>query len=125
MSNKERFRVNGNSSTILPITGGDDVFTINELEGGYERLYFNLCFFSDAERQTKVTPTIGTVSFSVIDDGVESVVTGGVFNASEIDDVLQPLARGNFESAKLSISGVDSGLYAYGWVDQKGNDNED
>lgn len=123
MSNKVRFRVGGNGASTLPVTGGEDVFRTPELADGYERIYFTIAFYGDSARENLTTPTTGTVEFTVIDDGVEMTVQGGKFNAADVNDVIQPAAMGNFESAKLKITGVDSGLYAYAIANQKGDEN--
>lgn len=124
MTNKARFRVGGNGSATLPITGGTDEFTTKPLEEGYERIYFSLAFYSDSERTTQVTPTSGTVSFFASDDGVEFKIQGGEFEAADVSEITQPAAKGNFEKARVVFDSVDAGLYAYSWVTQTGVNNE-
>lgn len=124
MTNKARFRVNGNGSATLPITGGTDTFTTKPLDEDYERIYFSVVFYTDATLSTKATPTTGTVTFSGYDEDSEVAINSGSFNAANVylDTTLQPAAAGNFSGAQVVFDGVDSGLYARAWVSQKGAD---
>lgn len=116
MSNKARFRVGGNGSAVLPVTGGTDVFTTKPLKEGFGRVYFSLAFFSDAALSVPATPTTGDVVFTLHDDGVDFKVSGGSFPAANIVNVVQPSAVGEFDGATLTLTGVDAGLYAKAWV---------
>lgn len=124
MTNKARFRVDGDGSSALPITGGTDTFTADNLEEGYERLYFNVVFYTDSTRTVQATPTAGTVTFKAFDEDSEIAVDGGSFNAADIylSTTIQPAATGSFSSASVEFDGVDSGLYARAWVVQKGGE---
>ena len=124
MTNKARFRVGGNGSATLPITGGTDEFTTKPLEEGYERIYFSVVFYTDSALSAKATPTTGTVTFKGFDEDSEVAIDSGSFNAADVysTEILQPAATGNFSSVSVTFDGVDSGLYARAWVVQKGAD---
>ena len=125
MTNKARFRVDGNGSSALPITGGTDTFTADNLEEGYERLYFTIVFYTDNTLTVKATPTTGTVTFTGLDDDAELSIDNGSFSAANVylNSTVQPAGAGNFTGARLTLDGVDAGLYAKAWVWQKGCDD--
>lgn len=119
MAKKAYFKAGGTS--VLETTGGTDVSLATELKSDYERIYFSIAFYSDAERTTQVTPTAGTVGFLAYDDDLEMTVLNGDFGAADVylGTRVQPAASGNFTSAKLTLTGVDTGLYVKAWVWQK------
>ena len=116
MSEKYRYRINGDGSSVLPITGGTDVFYTKAVQGGLCSSVFSVALFSDSTGVTPASATDGTITFSIIDDGLESVVTGGVINAPHLISAEHPSCFCDYEQAKITFTGVDSGLYARAWV---------
>lgn len=117
---KQTFFKSGGTS-VIESTGGADVALADGLKSDYERVYFSIAFYSDDTLTTQTTPTTGTVEFLGYDFDIEQTIANGSFNAinTYLGTRLQPSASGNFTSAKLTVTGVDAGLYFRAWVWQK------
>jgi len=121
MAAKTRFKINGNGSSVLPLTGGVDSFTAEGLDYDYGTSEFYVVVYDGADVQTKTDPTTGTITITTSNGDNVGSVGNGSFNAGSVNDSSRPtpISKQSVEGATIVFDGVDSGLYARAWVVQR------
>lgn len=121
MAAKTRFKINGNGSSVLPLTGGVDSFTAEGLDYDYGTSEFYVVVYDGADVQNKATPTTGTITITTSNGDNVGSVGNGSFNATSVNDLNRPtpISKQSVEGATIVFDGVDSGMYARAWVVQR------
>lgn len=121
MAAKTRFKINGNGSSVLPLTGGVDSFTAEGLDYDYGTSEFYVVVYDGVDVQNKAAPTTGTITITTSNGDNVGSVSDGSFNAESVNDSIRstPISKQSVEGATIVFDGVDSGLYARAWVVQR------
>lgn len=114
------FNIQHESSSALPLAGGNGTFQKMGIPRSDERSYFTVAFYSEAELTNRVTPTAGTVSILGATDQqlIWKTVADGAFNAADAygEDVAIPAASGPMSNVEVRFAGIVGATHARVYV---------